>query len=346
MSERVSFLDKCVGETRGVVTLNGKPERLILRRDEQDPRLMLGARVVARVESVDPAVATAFLDLGNAAQAILPFKQDARPVRGGTLEIEIRAEPRQGKLAVAREIGKGAGPPRLLAPPPGVREILASIVRDREPVEGREARAIADEAEADVLEAVHRLPGGGDIAIESTRALTSIDVDLGDRKAQDSKRAARQANLSAIAEGARLLRLKGLGGIVVFDLVGRGHDGHALLAAARLAFGPDNPGVAIGPVGRFGTMELSMPRRTQPLGEQLKADGAALSDRTLAQRLIRRLESEALIQPGARLSAACAPLVAQAAEPLIRALSEQYGARFIVTVDPARPRDRLDVGAA
>ena len=127
---------------------------------------------------------------------------------------------------------------------------------------------------------------------------------------------------------------------------GRGHDGHALLAAARLAFGPDNPGVAIGPVGRFGTMELSMPRRTQPLGEQLKADGAALSDRTLAQRLIRRLESEALIQPGARLSAACAPLVAQAAEPLIRALSEQYGARFIVTVDPARPRDRLDVGAA
>ncbi len=62
---------------------------------------------------------------------------------------------------------------------------------------------MADEAEADVLETVHRLPGGGDIAIEPTRALTSIDVDLGERKGQDAKRVTRQANLAAIAESAQ-----------------------------------------------------------------------------------------------------------------------------------------------
>lgn len=204
---------------------------------------------------------------------------------------------------------------------------------------------MADEAEAEVLETVHRLPGGGDIAIETTRALTSIDVDLGDRKGQDAKRITRQANLAAITEGARLLRLKGLGGLVILDLVGRGHDGHALLAAARLAFAPDNPGVAIGPVGRFGTMELSIPRRTRPLSEYLQQAGDALNDRSLAQRLIRRFESEGAAQPGARLTAVCAPAVAKTAEPLVAALSARMGARFAVTADPARSRDRLEVSA-
>jgi Ribonuclease G/E len=345
MSQRRIFLDRGVGETRGVVTLDGRPERLILRRDEEELRLALGARLVARVASVEPAIATAFLDLGDGLEAILPFKPDARPVRGAALEIEIRGEPRHGKLAVAREIGEGQGAPRLLQPPPSVGEILRNIVRDADLVEGREARAMADEAEAEALEIVHRLSGGGDIAIESTRALTSIDVDLGDRKAQDSKRAARQANLAAIAEGARLLRLKGLGGLVILDLVGRGHDGAALLAAARVAFGPDNPGVAIGPVGRFGTMELSIPRRTRPLFDQLQQAGGALTDRTLAQRLIRRLEAEGEAQPGARITASCAPAIAKAAEPFVRVLADRFGARFSVTADPARPRDRFEVSA-
>ena len=205
---------------------------------------------------------------------------------------------------------------------------------------------MADEAEAEALEAIHPLPGGGTLAIEPTRALTAIDVDLGERKGADAKRVTRQANLAALAESARLLRLKGLGGLVVLDLVGRGHDGNALLAAARLAFAPDNPGVSIAPVGRFGTMELSIPRRTQPLLDQLRRVDGALSDRTLAQRLIRRLEAEAAAQPGARLSAASAPEIARAAAPLAAILAERIGARFAITPDPARPRDRIDVGVA
>lgn len=346
MNGRRTFLDRGVGETRGVVTLDGRPERLILRRDDDDLRLALGARLVARVATVEPAIGTAFLDLGGGGEAILPFKPDARPVRGGAVEIEIRSEARSGKLAVARQTGAGQGEPRLLQPPPSVADILRNIVRDAEPVEGREARAVADEAEAEALEVIHRLPGGGDIAIETTRALTSIDVDLGDRKAQDAKRAARQANLSALAEGARLLRLKGLGGLVILDLVGRGHDGAALLAAARVAFAPDNPGVAIGPVGRFGTMELSIPRRTRPLSDDLQRPDGELTDRALAQRLARQIENEAQAQPGARIVAACAPSVAAAAAPLLRALIERFGARLSLTTDAARPRDGLDVSAS
>ncbi|HEX7886183.1 MAG TPA: ribonuclease E/G, partial [Phenylobacterium sp.] len=140
--------------------------------------------------------------------------------------------------------------------------------------------------------------------------------------------------------------LKGLGGLVILDLVGRGHDGAALLSAARLAFAPDNPGVAIGPVGRFGTMELSIPRRTRPLSDSLQQAGGALTDRTLAQRLVRRLESEAEAQPGSRIVAVCAPALSRAVERLVPTLADRFGARFSVTVDPARQRDRFEVSAA
>lgn len=344
MSERRIYLDRGIGETRGVVTVDGRPERLLIRRYDDEPRLQLGARLVARVASLEPALGTAFLDLGGSAEAILPFRPDARPVRGQAIEVEIRGEPRRGKLAVARAIGEGEGSPRLIEPARELAAELSALVQGAPLVEGSAAREVADEAEAEALEIVHLLPGGGEIAIEPTRALTAIDVDLSDRKGGDAKRVTRQANLAALGMAARLLRLKGLGGIVVIDLVGRGHDGTALMAAARAAFGPDNPGVSIGPVGRFGTMELSLPRRTRPLAERLCRDDGALSDRTLAQRLIRRLQAEAAAAPGARLVATSAPAVAAAAAPLAALLADQIGQRFAITPDPAYPRERIFVG--
>src|SRR4029453_1517700 len=161
MSERRIFLDRGIGETRGVVTLDGRPERLILRRDDEEPRLMLGARLIARVASLEPAIATAFLDLGDGLQAILPFKPDAKPVRGASLDIEIRSEPRAGKLATARLVGAGEGVPRLLTGPPDVAEMLQALARDAALVEGRAARTVADQAEAEAPETNHPFPGGG-----------------------------------------------------------------------------------------------------------------------------------------------------------------------------------------
>jgi len=345
MSRRRLYLDRTPGEVRGVVTLDDQPERLILRRDDDDLRLAAGARLVARVAGVEPALTTAFLDLGSGAEAILPYKPDGRPRQGQALEVEIRNEPRRGKLAVARLLGPGDGPPRLISAPPDVEAELRIQARDAEIVTGRAARDIADEAEAEALETVHPLAGGGALAIEPTRALVAVDIDLGERKGADAKRVTRQANLAALAAAARLLRLKGLGGIVVIDLVGRGHDGAALLAAARAAFGPDNPGVAIGPVGRFGTMELSLPRRTRPLAERLLREDGALSDRTLAQRLVRRLQTEGETQRGARLVARCAPGVAAAAAPLVTALGEALGGRFSLETDPGLSRDGLEITA-
>jgi len=346
VSRREAFLDRGVGETRGVVLLDGRPERLMIEREGDSPALRLGARSVARVRSVEAAFASAFLDLPGGAEALLPLRPEApRPVRGAPVEIEIRAEARRGKLATAWLLGEAEGDPRLLAAGPGLEEELKALAKVEAVKTGAAAREAADEAEAEALEAFHALPGGGSLAVEPTRALTAIDVDTGERTGGDSKRVSRQANLAAIAAAARLLRLKGLGGLVVIDLAGRGHDGHAILAAVRAAFAADNPGVAIGPVSRFGTIELTIPRRRAPVLERLLDETGRLTPRSAALRLARMLEREGRANPGGRLTARCAPAAAEAFQALAPAATDRLGGRFTMEAQPGWAADRLEVVA-
>lgn len=345
MSRRTFFIDEGLGETRGGVLLDGRPERLLIQRADDNPRLALGARLRARVAHVEPALSMAFLDLGEGAEATVSFKPDARPRQGEALEVEIRTEPRLGKLATARLIGQAQGAPALLEAAPTLLDHLRQMAGEGDPVTGRIARQLADEAEAEALEVIHPLPGGGTIAIEPTRALTAIDVDVGERKGNEAKRVTRQANLAALAVAARVLRLKGLGGLVVFDMAGRGHDGAALMAAARAAFNPDNPGVSIGPISRFGTIELTVPRRGRPVTEILTEGAGGPSARTLGARLVRRLEAEAMAAPGGRLVATCAPAVAEAAKPALGLLAARIGARFEVKANASLAWEQIEVHA-
>ncbi|MES2033672.1 MAG: ribonuclease E/G [Pseudomonadota bacterium] len=346
MSDRKYFLDKGIGETRAVVTLDGRPERLMIDRHDEPTALALGARSVARVRSVEKNIGIAFLDLPGGAEALYSLRQDELPpVRGAAVEVEIRTEARQDKLATVRLIGPAEGQPRLLEAAPDVEAELHLLAKGAKVVEGYGAREAADAAEAEALEFIHALPGGGNIAIEPTRALVSIDVDLGGRPGSDTKSASRMANLTALGVAARLLRLKGLGGLVIFDLVGRGHDGKAIDGAARAAFSPDNPGVAIDKISRFGTLTLTVPRRRKPVLDVLRDDSGALSAKSAALRLVRELEREGRAGPGAKLSAACNPAVLAAFEPWRAALADKLGARFTLEARDGWPNDRLEVVA-
>ena len=86
MSVRKLYLDRGIGETRGVVTLDGAPERLLIARDGDGPLTQLGTRLVGRVRKVEPAFASAFIDLGGV-EALMSFKPDARPVEGQAIEV-------------------------------------------------------------------------------------------------------------------------------------------------------------------------------------------------------------------------------------------------------------------
>jgi len=337
---RAAFLDRGIGEARAVVALRGRPERLLIEREGDLPAQKLGAVVAARVRKVDRALATAFLDLGEGPDAVTAA---ARLVEGEALEVEITAEARAGKGAAVRVLGPAeAGAARLLRPAPSLEERLAAFARGAV-TRGPDAREAADEAEEAALETVHALPEGGSVSVEPTRGMVAVDVDLGPRAGSDARRVARAANLAALTETARLLRLGGLGGLVVVDLAGRAHDGEALTRAAREAFHPDQPGVNLGPISRFGTMEILKPWRERPVRDRLlEADGRP-SPITVALRLARVLEREGRISPGARLDARAAPEVVEAFAPLAARVAERLGPRFTVSPDLAFERARTEV---
>ncbi len=110
------------------------------------------------------------------------------------------------------------------------------------------------------LAAVHRLPGGATLTIETTRALAAVDVDLG-ADGPVSPRKAMEANLRAVRHAARLLRLKAIGGTAVIDLVGFPRHAAPVQEAAREAFEPDQPGVIVLPVSRLGLLQVGRPHR-------------------------------------------------------------------------------------
>ena len=335
------YLDDGPGEARGVVTLDGLPERLLIQRIGDRPEHRPGARLLGRVRRIDRSLATAFVDLGVEPDGVLPLTGEAaRLAEGARIEVEVASPPRQDKGPVLRLIGAGEGEPRPVRTAPSLREALLALAPGEAIIGGPDARVAADAAEDVALAVVHSLPGGGAISIEPTRALVAVDVDVG-HTSGEARRAAVRANREAITAAARLLRLKGLGGPVVFDLAGKGHDGEALKAVAEIAFAPDGAGVAFGPITRFGLWPLSLPRRAAPIGEQLCAPDGRISDLTLAFRLLRAIESAA--GPGQRVTARATPHVAELALANQTAQLDRIGPRFHIEADATLPRDQFRI---
>ena len=309
------------------------------KQDQPDPSVR-----EARVIKVERGTGLALLDLGSGVPAAQRLKPDRPPpVEGQALDVEISIEPQGDKAAVVRVLGPASGAPGRSGEPPALEDRLRALAPEAEVVRGFEARALADQAEDEALAVEHPLPGGGSLAIETTRALTAVDVDLGSGGNRDPKRAAREANMAAIAETARLLRLRSQGGLVVIDLVGRGHDGPALARAAQGAFAADQPGLVLGPITRFGTLELALPRRLRPVRDGLCDAQGRLSLESLALRLARAIEREGRADPGGRILARCAPDVAAAAQAYAPVLAGTLGARFEIMGDAALGREAMQV---
>ena len=329
--KRTLFLDASPGERRGAVLLDGQPERLFLERAGDPPSLETGMRGLARVRRVEAGLGIAFLELDGGGEAILSFAGGGRPVEGAEIPVEVAAPARAGKAAVARIAPAGDAPAAL-----SLEDRLRAAAPTARIDSGPDARQAADLAEEAVLAVEHPLPGGASLAIEPTRALVAVDVDLGGASGADPRRGSLKINLLAVAATARLLRLKGLGGLVVIDLAGRGHDGKTLAVAVRVAFEPDMPGVSIGPISRFGALELAAPWRRRPLSEILLAADGRLSARTVAFRLARALEREGRADPGARLSAVCSPEVAAELRPLLTLMGPRFDVREGLDFDRLR----------
>jgi Ribonuclease G/E len=104
--------------------------------------------------------------------------------------------------------------------------------------------------------------------------------------------------------------------------------------------------VAIGPVSRFGTLELTIPRRRQPVLERLLDERGALTPLSGALRLGRLLEREGRASPGGRLTARCAPAVAESFKSLQAAMTDRLGGRFTLEPQAGWASDRLEVSGS
>lgn len=326
MTGRRLFLDRSPGEARGVVTLDGRPERLWIEREGSASGPRLGERHRARIDEISPALRLARLVLAGGEEAALQLPKGDATHRGSLIEVEITAEARAGKAAVARLIGGSPGPLQRLSDAPSLQARLEAASPGDEIVTGEAAREAADEAQGAALAKSHALPGGLLLHIEPARALVAVDIDWAGAP-RPSAAAVMRANLEALAEAARLLRLKALGGTIAIDLVGFPRDRDGLQAAAREAFAPDGPGVSVLPVNRLGLLVLAKPHRERPLTDVLLAPDGRLSARSVAQGLVRALEREGKADPGARLLAQCAPEVASVLEPLAERLGPRFGAQ-------------------
>ena len=327
MADIEVFLDETPGETRGVIARDGRFTHLIIQRDKDRPTDRLGARCVGRIARVEPGLRGAFVDLGAGEPfGFLPLGQNDKAGEGAKIEVEVTAEPRERKGPVLRRLGEGSGEPRLLAAGPDVAAIHARLAPGVTPQTGVAAIRAALEAEEDALSASVVDPSCGlDLMIQRTRALIAVDIDHAPAPGRDSRKSRETANREGLVHAARLLALKGWGGLVVIDLIGAGLHGDTIMKGVRAAFAGE-PQAVFGPLSRFGLMQLSLPWRRTPLDERLLDASGRPTLETRAIAVARQLRLAMLSDPATpRFIARCAPDEAALAAPMVEALGPRGG---------------------
>jgi ribonuclease E len=119
------------------------------------------------------------------------------------------------------------------------------------------------------------LPSGGSIVVDPTEALVAIDVNSGRSTAEEDPEATALAtNLEAVAEVARQLRLRDLGGLVVLDLIDmrERRAERRVERALKDAFARDRARIRVGRIGPFGCLILSRQRIRQALSRVTHED--------------------------------------------------------------------------
>ena len=158
-----------------------------------------------------------------------------------------------------------------------------------------------------------RLPSGGQIVIDHTEALTSIDINSGRAtKGSDIEETALNTNLEASDEIARQLRLRDSGGLIVVDFIDMGANRNQRTVEERMrkALSADKARTRIGRISRFGLLEMSRQRLRSSLDEsnyhtcpRCNGQGTIRSVESLALSILRLIEEEAMKESTSRVVA-------------------------------------------
>ncbi len=111
------------------------------------------------------------------------------------------------------------------------------------------------------------LPSGGEIVIDETEALVAIDVNTGSHKgkSEDGKDFILQANLEAVVEAARQVRLRNLGGLVIIDTIDMKSrkDRQTVYKRLKDEMEKDKAKSQVLPISQLGIMQMTRQRHAQ-----------------------------------------------------------------------------------
>lgn len=146
------------------------------------------------------------------------------------------------------------------------------------------------------------LPSGGEIVIDETEALTSIDVNTGGhRGGKDSgKDYILAANLEAVTEAARQIRLRNLGGLIMIDTIDMKNpkDRRKVFEKLREEMESDRAKHQILPISQLGVLQMTRQRHSESATTTLytrcpycQGTGKVKNARTVSVEIQRRLLS-------------------------------------------------------
>ena len=203
------------------------------------------------------------------------------------------------------------------------------------------------------------LPSGGTIVIESTEALTVIDVNsgkfTGGRNLEDT---ILKTNLEAAHEIARQVRLRDIGGIIVVDFIDMSSESSRSKVIKALEDGlrRDRTRATIQSFSNLGLLEFTRKRIGKDLGAQLRGAcptcsgmGSVMSSQSVAIETFRQIRRHANGSNG-NVVAHVAPTVAAQMdfwyEDECQELAHQLDRHIHVRVDPMLhpEKARIDVG--
>lgn len=138
---------------------------------------------------------------------------------------------------------------------------------------GTEPLLIATDIHKEIKAALQNkvnMPSGGYLYIQTTEALTVIDVNSGKFTSSATQdETILRTNKEAITEIARQLRLRNIGGMIIVDFIDMTSrvDKLAILEEFELALEPDKAKPQIGQLSDLGLVELTRHRQGQSLAE-------------------------------------------------------------------------------
>jgi ribonuclease G len=192
------------------------------------------------------------------------------------------------------------------------------------------------------------LPSGASIVIESTEALTVIDVNsgkfTGGRNLEDT---ILKTNIEAAEEIARQVRLRDIGGIIVVDFIDMASDASRdkVVRAMEDQLRRDRTRATIQSFSNLGLLEFTRKRIGKDLGAQLRGAcptcagmGSVMSSQSVAIETFRQIRDQARSGAAGDVVVHVAPTVAVQMdfwyEQECRELAKAVGRQILVRVDP------------